>query len=108
MELWTVKIYEPIIDDYDETTLKHLLIYNLPGHGLSSLLCLGPVASLYLEFLFKFLQSGSQLLDLLGRLAAQRLLVLNLGCYGGELFLLPLDSLAYLSLRNTKRKFFSW
>merc|ERR1719510_1883384 len=73
-------------------------VLDVAGEDGAVLLGLGPVATLDVELLIELLQSSLQLLDLLGVLAAERLLVLGLGGEAGELLLLPLDGLADLAL----------
>merc|ERR1719230_1921242 len=70
-------------------------------HG-AALLSLGTVASLNIEFLFKLLNAGHQLLGLLGILGSKSGLIINLGRESTGLLLLAGDSTEQLSLDTLK------
>merc|ERR1712038_1119402 len=70
-------------------------------HG-AALLSLGTVASLNIEFLFKLLNAGNQLLGLLGILGSKSGLIINLGRESAGLLLLAGHSPKQLSLDTLK------
>merc|ERR1719232_1274424 len=71
-------------------------VLQVTGEKSSVLLSLGTVSTLNIDLLIKLINTDLELLDLLGVLGGQCLLVLNLGSNGGNLLLLALDSLSKL------------
>merc|ERR1719438_553487 len=71
-------------------------VLQVTGKKSSVLLSLGTVSTLDIDLLIKFVNTDLKLLDLLGVLGGQGLLVLNFGSNGGNLLLLALDSLSKL------------
>merc|ERR1719270_1777447 len=70
-------------------------------HG-AALLSLGTVASLNIEFLIQLLNTGHQLLGLLGVLGSKSGLIINLGRKSRSLLLLARNSSKKLSLDTLK------
>merc|ERR1711962_985500 len=66
-------------------------------HG-TALLSLRPISTLYSQFLVQLLQSGLELLGLLGVLGSQSCLVIDLGGQSTSLLILPCGSSLQLSL----------
>merc|ERR1719236_132341 len=73
-------------------------VLQVAGQQAAVLLGLGAVATLHVDLLIQLVHTDSELLDLLGVLAAEGLLVLDLGADGGNLLLLALDSLGQLGV----------
>merc|ERR1719232_559973 len=71
-------------------------VLQVTGEKSSVLLSLGTVSTLNIDLLIKLINTDLELLDLLGVLGGQCLLVLNLGSNGGNLLLFALDSLSKL------------
>merc|ERR1719479_108243 len=71
-------------------------VLQVPGQEAAVLLGLAAVAALHVDLLVKLVHTDLELLDLLAVLAAQRLLVLDLGSNAGDLLLPALDGLAEL------------
>merc|ERR1719297_198197 len=71
-------------------------VLQVAGQQAAVLLRLSAVATLHVDLLVQLVHTDGELLDLLGVLAAEGLLVLDLGADGGNLLLLALDSLGQL------------
>merc|ERR1719189_2917254 len=77
-------------------------VLKVPGQQGAILLSLGSVVALHGQLFVKLVNTGLELLDLLGVLGPKGLLVLNLSSNGGDLLVLALNSLAKLRVDTLK------
>merc|ERR1719458_1527582 len=77
-------------------------VLKVPGQQGAILLSFGSVVALHGQLFVKLVNTGLELLDLLGVLGPKGLLVLNLSGNGGDLLVLALNSLAKLRVDTLK------